>query len=158
MRYQTRSLSLFRLCALPAFLFSVFTVHAVFAETVYPSVLNADDLSGEIFSHPDADVYKEAGVDVINFTSMMATDGRFGVGTYESEAAIEVYTEEEPYGIEEFMYFLEGGVTLTSSDGTVTEIRAGDAVTIPKEWTGTWKTDGYRKIWVFYSVEPYEAE
>jgi len=30
---------------------------------------------------------------------------------------------DEPYGVDEFMYFLEGGVTLTSSDGTVTESR-----------------------------------
>jgi uncharacterized cupin superfamily protein len=49
------------------------------------------------------------------------------------------------------MCFLDGGVTLTSSDGTVTEIGAGDAVTIPKEWTGVWETDGSRKIWVIYS-------
>jgi uncharacterized cupin superfamily protein len=51
------------------------------------------------------------------------------------------------------MYFLEGGVTLTSSDGTVTEVKTGEAVTIPKEWTGIWDTNGYRKIWVIYSAD-----
>ena len=51
------------------------------------------------------------------------------------------------------MFFLEGSVTLTSSDGTVTEIGAGEGVTIPKEWTGIWETDGYRKIWVIYSED-----
>ena len=56
-----------------------------------------------------------------------------------------------PYGVDEFMYFLEGGVTLTSSDGTVTTIEAGEGVTIPKEWTGIWDTEGYTKIWVIYS-------
>ena len=59
--------------------------------------------------------------------------------------------DESAYGVDEFMYFLEGGVKLTSSDGTVQTINAGEAVTIPKEWTGIWETDGYRKIWVIYS-------
>ena len=59
----------------------------------------------------------------------------------------------EPYGVDEFMFFLEGGVTLTSSDGFVTEISAGEGVTIPKEWTGIWDTDGYTKIWVIYSED-----
>ena len=59
----------------------------------------------------------------------------------------------EPYGVDEFMYFLEGSVTLTSSDGTVQTIEAGEAVTIPKEWTGIWDTNGYTKIWVIYSED-----
>ena len=59
----------------------------------------------------------------------------------------------EPYGGDEFMFFLEGDVTLTSSDGSAITISAGEAVTIPKEWTGRWETDGYRKIWVIYSAD-----
>lgn len=43
--------------------------------------------------------------------------------------------------------------TLLGSDGTVTQINAGEGVTIPKEWTGTWDTDGYTKIWVIYSED-----
>jgi uncharacterized cupin superfamily protein len=77
---------------------------------------------------------------------------------YESGPAIEIYTADEPYGHDEFMYLLEGGVTLVSTDGTVTEIEAGEAVTIPKEWTGTWTTQGYRKIWVFYSDTPLDPK
>ena len=57
------------------------------------------------------------------------------------------------YPVDEFMYFLEGSVTLTSSDGSVQVINAGEAVTIPKEWTGIWDTDGYTKIWVIYSAD-----
>ena len=57
----------------------------------------------------------------------------------------------EPYGVDEFMLFLEGSVTLTSTDGSQMTINAGEAVTIPKEWTGVWETEGYRKIWVIYS-------
>jgi len=44
-------------------------------------------------------------------------------------------------------------VTLTSADGTVQTISAGEAVTVPKEWTGTFATDGYTKIWVIYSAD-----
>ena len=36
---------------------------------------------------------------------------------------------------------------------TVTEIGAGEGVTIPKEWTGVWDTDGYTKSWVIYSED-----
>ena len=53
--------------------------------------------------------------------------------------------------VDEFMYFLEGSVTLTSSDGTVQIIEAGEGVTVPKEWTGVFETEGYRKIWVIYA-------
>ncbi len=59
----------------------------------------------------------------------------------------------EPRGVDEFMYFLEGSVTLTSADGTVQVINAGEAVTFPKEWTGIWDTEGYTKIWVIYSED-----
>ena len=30
-------------------------------------------------------------------------------------------------------------------------INAGEAVTIPKEWTGVWETEGIEKFWVIYS-------
>ncbi len=44
------------------------------------------------------------------------------------------YEFAEGYGVDEFMYFIEGGgVTMTSQDGTVQIVRAGEAVTVPKE-------------------------
>ena len=49
------------------------------------------------------------------------------------------------------MFLLEGRVILTSDDGSQMTINAGEAITIPKEWTGVWETEGYRKIWVIYS-------
>ena len=53
--------------------------------------------------------------------------------------------------MDEFVHFLDSGVKLTSGDGTVQVITAGETVTIPKQWTGIWETDGYTKIWVIYS-------
>jgi hypothetical protein len=63
------------------------------------------------------------------------------------------YEITEPYGVDEFFYILEGSITLTSADGTVQTMNAGDAVSIPKEWTGTWDTDGYNKVWVIYTED-----
>ena len=87
----------------------------------------------------------------LDVTTLLSSDKKFGSGMYRSgKVRFEI---DEPYGVDEFMYFLEGSVTLTSSDGTVQVIPAGTAVTIPKEWTGTWDTDGYTKMWVIYSAD-----
>ena len=83
--------------------------------------------------------------------AFLSSDQHFDAGMYRSGPNRSEITE--PYGVDEFMYFLKGGVTLTSSDGTVQEIRAGDGVVIPKEWTGVWETDGYTKIYVIYSPD-----
>lgn len=114
-----------------------------------PAELSEFDIAGEVFERPDVVRMTENGNTTLDVTSFMSSDGRFGSGMYTSGAVRIDITE--PYGVDEFMYFLEGGVTLTSSDGTVQTIEAGEAVTIPKEWTGTWETDGYKKIWVIYS-------
>jgi len=43
---------------------------------------------------------------------------------------------------------------LTSSDGTVLEVRAGEGAAIPKGWKGHWSTQGYKKYYVTYESEP----
>ena len=120
-------------------------------ETVHPAEISRADQAGDIFERDDVLELTENGNTTLDVTSLKSSDGRFASGMYRSgEVRFEI---DEPYGVDEFMYFLEGGVTLTSSDGTVTEIEAGEGVTIPKEWTGTWDTDGYTKIWVIYSAD-----
>lgn len=81
----------------------------------------------------------------------LSSDKHFDSGMYRSGA--NRFVIKEAYGVDEFMYFLNGGVKLTSANGEVMEINAGDAVTIPKEWTGIWETDGYTKIYVIYSAD-----
>ncbi|MEQ8861118.1 MAG: cupin domain-containing protein [Pseudomonadales bacterium] len=117
----------------------------------WPVELTRADIAGAIFERPDM-VRSEGGGNVtLDVTSLKSSDGRFASGMYRSgRVRFEI---DEPYGVDEFMYFLEGGVTLTSADGTVQVIEAGEAVTIPKEWTGIWDTDGYTKIWVIYSED-----
>ena len=90
-------------------------------------------------------------LDPLTYEWDLDNDGTYGDVTGEGPTVS--WSTLQAYGVDEFMYFVEGGVTLTSSDGTVTEIRAGDAVTIPKEWTGVWDTNGYKKIWVIYSAD-----
>lgn len=119
-------------------------------ETVRPAKISKPDLGGRIFERPDVVEQTHADGHVTQTaTSLVSSDKSFSSGMYKSgKTRIEI---TRPYGVDEFMYFLEGGVTLTSSDGTELVIDAGEAVTIPKEWTGVFETDGYTKIWVIYS-------
>ena len=116
-----------------------------------PAELTREDIGGAIFNRDDVIVHERGNNVTLDYTSLKSSDGRFASGMYRSGKVRSEITE--PYGVDEFMYFIEGGVTLTSSDGTVHTIRAGEAVTIPKEWTGIWDTDGYSKIWVIYSED-----
>lgn len=118
---------------------------------VHPAEISAPDIKGAIFDRENTVRTEREGYTVLDTTTLKSSDGKFASGMYKSgKSRFEV---TEPYGVDEFMYFIEGGVTLTSADGTVTEIEAGEAVTIPKEWTGIWETDGYTKIWVIYSQD-----
>ena len=121
------------------------------AGAVVPAKISKEDMNGAIFERPETVRTERGESTVLDVTTSKSSDGRFASGMY--KAGKSRFEIDEPYGVDEFMYFLEGGVTLTSVDGTVQEIHAGEAVTIPKEWTGTWETDGYTKIWVIYSPD-----
>ena len=122
--------------------------------TKHPQKLSREEIAGKIFKDERLVVTTYHGINgpyqTEDVETFLSSDKKFDSGMYRSGA---VKMTLEPYGVDEFMYFLEGGVTLTSSDGTVMEIGAGDAVTIPKEWTGIWDTEGYTKIWVIYSED-----
>ena len=118
---------------------------------VHPAKMSKQEIGGKIFDRPDMTKTTENGNTTLDVTSLLSSDKKFASGMYRSGKSY--FEANDPYGVDEFMYFLEGGITLTSSNGQVTEIRAGDAVTIPKEWTGIWDTDGYTKIWVIYSED-----
>ena len=119
---------------------------------VIPAKITKADQAGGIFDRPDMSETKhDDGHVTLDVTTLLSSDKKFASGMYKSGKTR--FEATEPYGVDEFMYFLEGGVTLTSSDGTVQTISAGEGVTIPKEWTGIWDTDGYTKIWVIYSED-----
>jgi len=116
-----------------------------------PAKMSREDLAGGMFALPAVIKSTQDGNTTLDITSLKSSDGKFASGMYRSgKVRAEI---SKPYGVDEFMYFLEGGVTLTSGDGVVLTVSAGEAVTIPKEWTGVWDTEGYTKIWVIYSVD-----
>ena len=118
---------------------------------VKPAKITKNDIAGNIYNHPDMVKSTNNGNTTLDVTTMLSSDGKFGTGMYRSgKVRFEI---TEPYGVDEFFYILEGSISLTSADGTVTKINAGEAVSIPKEWTGIWDTDGYYKIWVIYSED-----
>lgn len=121
----------------------------VVAETVHPAKLSTADLTGKAFNNPNTIITETPNGNILDITSLKSSDGKFASGMY--KAGKSRFEITEPYGVDEFMFFLEGSVTLTSGDGSQMTIDAGEGVTIPKEWTGVWETDGYRKIWVIYS-------
>ena len=118
---------------------------------VKPAKITKNDIAGNIYNHPDMVKSTNNGNTTLDVTTMLSSDGKFGTGMYRSgKIRFEI---TEPYGVDEFFYVLEGSITLISADGTVTKTNAGEAVSIPKEWTGIWDTDGYSKIWVIYSED-----
>lgn len=124
---------------------------AMAAETIHPVKMSAAQIAGDLFKDYEPVVTERNGNTTHDVEVFLSSNKQFDAGMYKSGA---VRAEiNEPYGVHEYMHFLEGGVTLTSSDGTVTEITAGDSVVIPAEWTGVWDTQGYTKIYVIYSPD-----
>lgn len=121
------------------------------AESVHPVKMSKAQIAGSIFEDYEPYVSTEDGNTTHDVEVFRTKSGQFDAGMYRSGKIR--YDITEPYGVNEYMHFLEGGVTLTSSDGTVTVISAGDSVVIPEEWTGVWETDGYMKIYVIYSAD-----
>lgn len=125
--------------------------HEAGRDVVLPAKISKEDMSGRIFERPDTVTRTRGDNTIQDVTTLLSSDKKFASGMYKSGKVR--FEATEPYGVDEFMYFLEGSVKLTSSDGSVMTVNAGEAVTIPKEWTGVWDTDGYTKIWVIYSED-----
>lgn len=121
------------------------------ADAVHPVKMSQDAIAGAIFEDYDPVVTTRDGNTTHDVEVFLSEDRQFDAGMYRSGKVRHEITE--PYGVNEYMHFLEGGVTLTSSDGTVTEVAAGDSVVIPADWTGVWDTEGYTKIYVIYSPD-----
>jgi len=120
-------------------------------EAVHPVRMSQAQIAGGIFEDYEPVVATHDGNTTHDVEVFLSSNKQFDTGMYRSgKVRAEI---NEPYGVNEYMHFLEGGVVLTSSDGTVTEVNAGDSVVIPAEWTGIWDTQGYTKIYVIYSPD-----
>ncbi len=115
-----------------------------------PVKVTAAAARGPIFSVKSA--VKDNGPDGPATDVLLARskDGKVESGLYRagpSEQDIASYPEDE------FMYFIAGSVTLTSADGSVLVVHAGEGAAIPKGWKGHWSTPGYKKYYVTYDSE-----
>lgn len=130
---------------------SLFTLAAradVPAGVPKPVKVTAAAARGAVFQGKDAVQEKGADGPATDVPKLKSRDGKFVAGLYSagpSDTPIESYSEDE------FMFFLEGGVTLTSADGTVLQVKAGEGAFMPKGWKGRWTTKGYKKYYVTYS-------
>jgi uncharacterized cupin superfamily protein len=117
--------------------------------TSMPFKLAAKDAIGPVFSSRAAVKLNDPSDGPVTDVALLRSrDGRFEAGLYEagpSDQPIESYPDDE------FIYVLEGGITLTSTDGTIVEAKAGESLSIPKGWKGRWTTQGYKKYYVTYT-------
>ena len=123
------------------------------AETIRPQRISKSEIAGEIFLRPGAVEEGEGGnasTDVVTFTS---ADSAFQTGVYKSGPAHEEIKGPAGLPYTEFLYFISGSVTLTDTDGAVMVVNAGEAVTLPKGWTGLYDTQGYTKMYVTYKPD-----
>lgn len=116
-----------------------------------PVIITKAQIAGQIFQDFEPVVETHGADTTYDVEAFLSSDRHFDAGVY--RAGKSRYDIQEPYGVDEYMHFIEGGVTLTSSDGSVVKVGPGDSVIIPKEWTGIWETDGYQKIYVIYSPD-----
>ena len=116
---------------------------------VKPEEISKSDVAGAMYVRPSmTKTTHEDGSIALDVTSFLSTDGKYETGMYRSAAShINV---NEPWGVDEFFFVIQGSITLTSKDGSVLTIEVGEGASIPKEWTGKWDTDGYSKIWAIY--------
>jgi uncharacterized cupin superfamily protein len=124
---------------------------AIAADVAKPFVVKRAEVPNAAFARPDAKKSERNGN--INLEVIRSGDKKMFGGLYKSGPS---KFKTDGYGHDEFMYFLEGSVTLTSEDGTVQQIVAGDSASIPKGWKGTWDSPGYVKYYVIY--EDKEAQ
>ena len=92
-----------------------FTVSSFAADhsVVLPAKISAAEIGGTIFEREDmAQQAHEDGHVTQDVTSMLSSDKKFASGMYTSSKTRSEISE--PYGVDEFMYFISGGVTLTS--------------------------------------------
>jgi ethanolamine utilization protein EutQ len=116
-----------------------------------PVKVTATAARGAIFTKKTA--VKDNGPDgpTTDVALARSKDGKMQSGLYDagpSEQDIESYPDDE------FMFFITGGVKLTSADGSVLEVHAGEGAAIPKGWKGHWSTTGYKKYYVTYESGP----
>jgi len=123
------------------------STHVWADQPLKPVKVTAAEAAGPIFNRKDAQHENGKEGPTTDVTLLRSADKKVQMGMYKagpSDTPIDSYPEDE------FCYFLSGSVTLTSTDGSKVELKAGEAVAIPKGWKGRWTTSGYTKYYVVY--------
>lgn len=116
--------------------------------TTKPFKVSAAAAQGPVFQMKSAVKGHGPDGDTTDVLLLRSKDGRAEMGVYEATASEQ---DIESYEVDEFMFFLAGGVKLTSADGSVLEVKAGEGIAMPKGWKGHWSTTGYKKYYVTYN-------
>lgn len=114
-----------------------------------PLKMSPDQAAGPVFEGPSVKHDNTHGASS-NAELLISRDRKFSAGLFKAGKGDFSF---DAYPGDEFCYFLSGSVKLTSADGTFIELKAGDAVVIPKGWKGRWTTSGYSKYYVVYDAD-----
>lgn len=120
---------------------------------VLPVKVSKEEMAGSIFDRPEMLEMERYGAATQDVMTLLSSDKKFASGVYKAGKHRAEWAAEDAYGVDEFLYMLDGTMTLTSADGTVQDFGPGDAVTIAKEWVGVEESDGYVQLWVIYSAD-----
>lgn len=124
---------------------------ALAGDALHPVKLSAGQIAGGIWDDFEPVVGGEGGVTTHDVERFRTAEADFDMGMWRSTEAH--WDISDPYPYNEYMHILDGSVTLTSADGTVTELGPGDSVVIPKGWTGRWDSPGVTKIYVIHAPD-----
>lgn len=108
------------------------------------------DSAGELFKTHEPVVENQGEQTTWDVEAWISPERDFDMGIWRTTAMHQEFTDPWPYN--EYIQLTEGSLTITTSDGTVTELAAGDSAMIPKGWTGTWDTPGLTKIYVIHAA------
>ena len=120
-------------------------------DMLQPVKISKAKIAGQIFEDYEPLVTVSDDNTTRDVEVFLSKDKDFDAGIWSSEANVWEITDPYPYN--EYMHFIDGSVTLTSSDGTVTQVNAGDSVIIPRGWTGTWDTPGCTKLYAIHAPD-----
>ena len=81
-------------------------------------------------------------------TQWASSDGSIETGVWECEPGLSRF---EYAGNGEFIHLLSGSIEVTPDGGETVTLRAGDSMTFPKGWKGTWRiTETMRKVYTVF--------
>lgn len=113
------------------------------------SDLNGGILAGKPDQNFDGNKARYAG-------TFKSADEKFSFGLFSLDVVKEETNSKryDNFKHNEFMYFIEGRMTLTDDNGKTISASAGEILFIPKGWSGTRVTTDISKVSVIYDDAP----